>query len=234
MGCFKLETPGFLHGGYMLLPEDESKQYPIMYMIHGTGGCIEWVKAREGASPDQCVNIANMMEELVNSGKAEPAIIVMPQMPYYNGSWNDFYNYDILNLMEQVHNKYSHIIKPGRENTVIGGFSLGSTVALKNAIGYSDIFGSVCIVSMTNLMYQCIDATTISTYEPQEGTFLYLGYGLGESYDFIKIDEFLADSLGSHSKAEYRYMLRKVQGGHNFHTFNPLFREFFSNVFKDT
>lgn len=38
-----LQTIEFTYGGDILLPRDERKTYPVLYLFYGIGGFNEWV-----------------------------------------------------------------------------------------------------------------------------------------------------------------------------------------------
>lgn len=57
----EIQDINFADGGYILLPQDESKQYPVVYMLHGLGGVEEWKDIAKG-------NIAARMEDIVGNG----------------------------------------------------------------------------------------------------------------------------------------------------------------------
>lgn len=224
----------FGNGGYILLPEDKSKQYPVLYLLHGLGGCDEWIYN---------ANIINNAETLVQEGKMQPMVFVMPKisvnaskmenpnidMELALSAYNDFFNYKILDLVDYINQAYACCVKNGRENTAIAGFSMGATAAIFHAIRNVDTFYHLGAISVSTITSSVIKPSefVLDTIDP---AVRFIGYGTGEGGEFINSDEYCINNFKKHNVS---LETDTVGTGHNFDTFNPLLHEFFSKIFKD-
>jgi enterochelin esterase-like enzyme len=132
----------------VLLPPDydETKSYPVLYLLHGIGGThTEWL----GGSP------ANIIGNLIASGEAQEMIVVMPNV---RAMANDSVPADVLSqenidafdnfindlrddLMPYIESHYA--VKTGRENTAIAGLSMGGRESLYIGFTMLDTFGYI-------------------------------------------------------------------------------------------
>ncbi|WP_278291443.1 alpha/beta hydrolase [Ruminococcus flavefaciens] len=125
-----------------------SKQYPVMYVLHGIGG--------DENSMVSGMGVQELMAGLVSSGKAEEMIIVLPsQYTSKNGNGGggfginqetcaayDNFLYDISDsLIPYIEANYP--VKTGRENRAITGFSMGGREAIYIGLMRPDLFGYV-------------------------------------------------------------------------------------------
>lgn len=139
-------------GAHVWLPPgyDPAKQYPVFYVNHGIQG-----------NEYTMLNGFGIMESasgLIEAGEAEPMIIVFTfmytnpnkdncdginaqEVPYY-----DAFLYDLTgSLMPYIESHYP--CKTGRENTAIGGFSMGGRESLYIGIMRPDLFGYIAASS---------------------------------------------------------------------------------------
>ena len=126
---------------------DPSKQYPVMYVLHGIGG--------DENSMVNGMGVQELLAGLIGSGQAEEMIIVLPsQFTSKNGAAGGFgidqatceaydnFLYDISDsLIDFIEDNYS--VKPGRENRAITGFSMGGREAIYCGLMRPDLFGYV-------------------------------------------------------------------------------------------
>ncbi len=119
-----------------------NKDYPVLYLLHGTTDVEEtWTK----------VGRANIiLDNLINEGKAEPMIIVMPYgraFPVISKSSGSLRNWDNLqefkkdffnNLMPFVEGNYR--VKKDNNSRAIAGFSGGGGTSLYFGLNNPDYF----------------------------------------------------------------------------------------------
>jgi len=140
--------------------EGGTEKYPVLYLLHGSGG-------DEEAWP--VMGIANViMDNLIAQGKARPMIIVMP-----NAYWNELASLDLAgprtapppavgsgagspsyaeNEQDIVGDLIPFIEKhfrvlTGRENRALAGLSMGSGITLNVAFKRLDVFASIGLLS---------------------------------------------------------------------------------------
>ncbi|HEY3384538.1 MAG TPA: alpha/beta hydrolase-fold protein [Vicinamibacterales bacterium] len=138
--------------------EEGTTRYPVLYLLHGSGG-------DEAAWPE--MGVANViMDNLIAQGKARPMIVVMP-----NAYWNELASLDaagprtapppgvgsgntefapheraiVNDIVPFVENHFRTLA--GRENRAIAGLSMGSGIATNVGLKRLDVFASVGIMS---------------------------------------------------------------------------------------
>jgi len=138
--------------------EESTTRYPVLYLLHGSGG-------DEEAWPT--MGSANViMDNLIAQGKANPMIVVMP-----NAYWNELASLDVAgprtapppgvggssqefaphekaivdDIVPFVEQHYRTL--PGRENRALAGLSMGSGIAANVGLKRLDVFASVGIMS---------------------------------------------------------------------------------------
>jgi len=125
----------------VLLPDgydENSDPYPLMYFLHG-GGQDHTLLSR----------IRPTFEGVWNSGALPPTVIVMPSagrslyMDYKDGSqrWETAITGPLLDELRRTLN-----VGQSRENTVIGGVSMGGLGALRMAFKHPHLFAGVAVV----------------------------------------------------------------------------------------
>ena len=151
----------------IILPANytESKQYPVLYLLHGIGGDQnEWLK---GATPEIIVGNLTAKEQ------AKEMIIVIPNcrarandsatteftLEHY-AAFDNFINDLRDNLMPYVKDHYS--IATGRKNTAIAGLSMGGRESLNIGLNMTDTFDY------------------IGAFSPGYGVFAYSANGVSE------------------------------------------------------
>jgi enterochelin esterase family protein len=138
--------------------EDGKDKYPVLYLLHGSGG-------DEDAWPT--MGIANViMDNLIAVGKAKPMIVVMPNAyateiasldlagprtapPPGVGSGQNTYEpneKDIVGDLVPFVDKHFRTIA-NRENRALAGLSMGAGITTNVALKRLDIFASVGILS---------------------------------------------------------------------------------------
>ncbi len=132
---------------FIYLPVDykaSNKRYPVVYYLHGYG-----VDHNNYFS----LEIDNLLDEAINKKVTLPFILVVPNGSnkfggsFYtnsenNGRWTDYIGKDVVNYMDA---NYRTI--PNKNSRGICGHSMGGQGALKVAMLYPDVFGSVYAMS---------------------------------------------------------------------------------------
>lgn len=137
---------------YVYLPYgyDETKQYNVMYLMHGGGGSAEsWIMESEGSTTK------NMLDTMIAKKEIEPLIVVCASFYYQNNSKNGGstknFKYELKNdLMPSVEGQYSTYANKittrqafidSRDHRGFGGYSMGSATTYQSAlIGALDYF----------------------------------------------------------------------------------------------
>jgi len=142
--------------------EGSTARYPVLYLLHGSGG-------DEDAWPT--MGIANViLDNLIAEGKARPMIVVMP-----NAYWNEIASLDLAghrtapppgvgsgggtgggqfdanekdivdDLIPFVEEHYRTLA--GRENRALAGLSMGASITVNVAVKRLDVFASIGVLS---------------------------------------------------------------------------------------
>lgn len=133
----------------VMLPTDydESRQYPVLYVLHGFYDDGSWMTRDE-------VKLAVILKNLQLDDKAQDMIVVAPyifcsrEMPVCTGmdlencyAYDNFINDLTTDLMPFIEDRFS--VKKGRENTAITGFSMGGREAMFIGFKRPDLFGYI-------------------------------------------------------------------------------------------
>lgn len=144
----------------------EGRKYPVLYLLHGSGGDeTAWLDLG---------HVARIMDNLIARGEAEPMIVVMPNgnfskqaapgetpenlafRPVMTNMLTDYkngaYEMAFAEIIGFVDNKYSTI--PDRQHRAIAGLSMGGFHSLYIALNYPGWFDYVGLFSaglMTDL-----------------------------------------------------------------------------------
>jgi enterochelin esterase-like enzyme len=182
--------------------EEGNTRYPVLYLLHGSGG-------DEDAWPT--MGIANViLDNLIAEGKSKPIIVVMP-----NAYWNEIASLDVAGpriapppgvgsgagpgsgpgagpvsyapnetdiVGDMVPFVDSHFrTLPDRENRALAGLSMGSAITVNVAVKRLDVFASIGVLSA--------------------GTFRPTASSAGGTAVFDKINpDFLSDSAATNKK----------------------------------
>lgn len=133
----------------VLLPPnyDEQKQYPILYLLHGIGGDEEeWFLSNpreilgnlmaEGKIPEMIAVLPNVRARKEDKGNPED-IYTKPHFDAFDKFILDLER----NLMPYMKEHFS--VMDGRENTAIGGYSMGGRETLYIGFSRPQLFGYI-------------------------------------------------------------------------------------------
>ncbi len=136
--------------------EKSSKKYPVLYLLHGAGGDEEAWSSMGRA--------AQILDNLIEQGKAEPMIVVMPNgnpgqqaaqtmgLPQSQINYRDpkYANAYVRSLCEEIvpfiQKEYRTIAKP--EKRAIAGLSMGGGHTIAASQLYPSMFDYICPLSM--------------------------------------------------------------------------------------
>ena len=138
--------------GYEANPK---KKYPVLYLLHGAGGDEEaWISMGR---------TAQIMDNLIEKGLAEPMIVVMPNgnpgqqaartlnLPEKSINWrseefrNAYVNSLCTEIVPFIEKNFRVIAKP--ESRAIAGLSMGGGHTISASILYPQLFDYICPLS---------------------------------------------------------------------------------------
>jgi len=156
--------------------EASRKKYPVLYLLHGAGGDEEaWIELGRAAQ---------IMDNLIAQGKAEPMIVVMPNgnviqdaapgqgtQGYYkpafmvpktmDGTYEETFT-DIVNFVEK-----SYRVRSDKAHRAVAGLSMGGYHSLHISRYYPNTFDYVGLFSAAILPNQ---SSTSKVYQDMDGT----------------------------------------------------------------
>jgi enterochelin esterase-like enzyme len=124
--------------------ETSQRSYPVLYLLHGYGDDqTGWVQFGE---------VMHIADEAINTGKATPMIIVMPDantgIPGYvndaKGNWRyeDFFFQEFIPYIEK-----NNRIRPDKHYRAVAGLSMGGGGSFFYALHHPELFSSACPLS---------------------------------------------------------------------------------------
>jgi enterochelin esterase-like enzyme len=124
--------------------ESSSRSYPVLYLLHGGGDDqTGWVQFGE---------VLHIADKAINTGKATPMIIVMPdantgRRGYFNDPKNEWRYEDFFfnELMPFVEKTYR--IKGKKRYRAVAGLSMGGGGSFMYALHHPELFSSACPLS---------------------------------------------------------------------------------------
>ncbi len=116
-------------------PERPEKPYPTLYLLHGVfGSCIDWL------SGTRIQRFAEEKDLAVVMPSGDNAFYV--NQPKGHNLYGQFIGQELVKLTRKM-----FPLSRRREDTFIGGPSMGGYGALRNGLKYSDTFGAVIVLS---------------------------------------------------------------------------------------
>ena len=154
--------------------KSESTKYPVLYLLHGAGGDEEaWIELGR---------TAQIMDNLIASGKAKPMIVVMPNANifqdaapgqgnkgYYKpqfmaqGTMNGTYEATFKDIISFVENNYR--VKAQKESRAIAGLSMGGFHSLHISRYYPNTFDYIGLFSAAILPNENASSEVYSNFE---------------------------------------------------------------------
>lgn len=234
---------------YLPYGYDESKQYNVLYLMHGIGGDEnEWGMAR----PDSYVK--SIMDHLIKNGEIEPFIVVTPNgrsgkdFANTNGDWGQFYvfgqelNNDLIPYIEGHYSTYAEYDEAGydlsvnREHRAMAGLSMGGMQTINIGIcenlelfSWYGAFSAAPTSNPANKVAECIAAKS--------------DYKIDYFYNICGTEDDIAyQSAATAAKnlpdvcdtmvVGENYMWQELPGGHDFNIWYLGFYNFAKIIFK--
>jgi enterochelin esterase family protein len=223
--------------------ETSSEKYPVLYLLHGAGGDEEaWITLGR---------TAQIMDNMITSGKAKPMIVVMPNgnviqdaapgegntgfyKPQFmvpktmNGTYEATFT-DIIKFVEK-----SYRVKADKANRAIAGLSMGGFHSLHisryhpNTFDYVGLFSAVILPNqnVSNPVYNDIYGTLKKQMD--NGYRLYW-IGMGKTDFLFKSGE---DYRAKLDKIGMKYIYRESEDGHIWRNWRIYLSEFAPLLFK--
>ena len=219
--------------------EADYRSYPVLYLLHGMGGDEEaWVATGR---------VAEIMDNLIAEGKAEPMIVVMPNgcmrhdaapgysaegfyKPYMSGSMDGSFEEYFSDVVEWTDAHYRTY--PSKERRAIAGLSMGGFHSMQISKLYPDMFDYVGLFSAAIYrgeegvaMYENLEEAIAEQFA--HGVSLYW-IGIGEDdflYDENAKFRAMLDSYG------YEYEYVESAGGHTWRNWRCYLADFVTKIF---
>ncbi len=224
--------------------EDDNKEYPVLYLLHGIGGDEEaWINLGR---------TAQIMDNLIAQGKSKPMIIVMPNgnvsqdaapgegsKGYYKpefmvpNTMDGTYESTFTDIMKFVENKYR--IKATKENRAIAGLSMGGFHSMHISRYYPNIFNYVGLFSPAIIENDSFK--TAKAYQNiNENLKIQMNNGLKLYWIAIGKDDSLCKNVADYRKKldslGMKYVYRESDGGHSWKNWRDYLTEFLPLLFQ--
>jgi len=223
--------------------ENSSEKYPVLYLLHGAGGDEEaWITLGR---------TAQIMDNLIAQGKANPIIVVMPNGNVIQdaapGEGTDgFYKPQFMipktmdgtyeasfpDIMKFVENNYR--VKANKENRAIAGLSMGGFHSLHISRYYPNMFDYVGLFSAAILPNQDVSHKVYHKFDETLKTQMENGFelywiGMGKT-DFLY--ESGKQYCAKLDRMGMKYTYRESEGGHVWRNWRIYLSEFAPMLFK--
>lgn len=220
------QSVGVRRKALVLLPPeyDPDKAYPIVFLLHGIGGDeTEWMPGNPRALIGNMIHMGSMVPRILvfpnvrareNDAKDPDDIFTMGHIKSF-----DYFIHDLTrDLFPAIKKVYK--IRDGRENTWIGGLSMGGREALYIGFSHLELFGKIGaftpafgILPYTNQNGSepgLIDKDDLKFKPPYEETSLHLM--TGQSDGVVKSEPYRYHAVFMKNKVPHLYY--ETPGGH--------------------
>ena len=237
---------------YVYLPYeyDESKQYNVLYLMHGIGG-----NEKEWGMFNEYSRVKSMMDNLIYYGDIEPFIVVVPNgrssADFANTSsdFNSFYLFgkelrnDLIPFIDRTYATYADYDENGydlaeaRDHRAMAGLSMGGmqtiNIGMCESLDLLSNFGAFSQAPTTYTSSQI--ATKLSEYPDYD---IHYFYSICGKQDGIAYNSSI-NSVGSLTSLTDKlvdgenFMWQEVDGGHDFNIWFLGFYNFAQLVFQN-
>ena len=216
--------------------EDSKEKYPVLYLLHGSGG-------DEDAWSDLGRTI-QILDNLIAEGKAKPMIVVMPNGVYFNNSAPGYtvnmFQPTMLNSRsdstKEIEESFPDIIKfvesryrvlKGKNYRAVAGLSMGGRQSCALSLAHPDTFGYVGMFSGVVPPSSQEDEARYAAVFKNAPKLYWMGVGSadGVKANYDKERAFL-DSKG------YKYEYYESDGGHIWRNWRVYLTIFAQKIFK--
>ena len=214
---------------------DESKQYPVLYLLHGMN-CDHktWLEKCNAKYIVQNLvrdkDIKEMIVVSVNSivtvDEVAPSIFDSAYTTVFDKTGEDL----VYSLMPYINEHYSTLT--GRENTAIAGFSMGGRETMLAAFKYYNRFGYVGAFSSAGFASNVISfSSEVPDFKTTEGyEFKYLMLAIGSKDNWTgHITPALESKLANNGVT---YEKKTYDGGHDYYVWKSALYDFAQKIFQ--
>ncbi len=220
--------------------EEGKGRYPVLYLLHGMGGDEDAWSATG--------RVAEIMDNLIATGKAEPMIVVMTNgctkhvaapglshegmwRPYMSGSMDGSFEAMFPSIVEWVDDHYRTIAK--KHSRAIAGLSMGGFHSMQISKEYPAMFDYVGLFSAAIFrgdesvaIYNDLEAKLARQFDKAPALYWI---AIGEE-DFLYQDNVRYRELLD--KCGYDYIYRESTGGHIWRNWRIYLAEYAQLIFK--
>lgn len=220
--------------------EEGKGRYPVLYLLHGMGGDEDAWSATG--------RVAEIMDNLIATGKAEPMIVVMTNgctkhvaapglshegmwRPYMSGSMDGSFEAMFPSIVEWVDDHYRTIAK--KHSRAIAGLSMGGFHSMQISKEYPAMFDYVGLFSAAIFrgddsvaIYNNLEAKLARQFDKAPALYWI---AIGEE-DFLYQDNVRYRELLD--KCGYDYIYRESTGGHIWRNWRIYLAEYAQLIFK--
>lgn len=220
--------------------EEGKGRYPVLYLLHGMGGDEDAWSATG--------RVAEIMDNLIATGKAEPMIVVMTNgctkhvaapglshegmwRPYMSGSMDGSFEAMFPSIVEWVDDHYRTIAK--KHSRAIAGLSMGGFHSMQISKEYPSMFDYVGLFSAAIFrgdesvaIYNDLEAKLARQFDKAPALYWI---AIGEE-DFLYQDNVRYRELLD--KCGYDYIYRESTGGHIWRNWRIYLTEYTQLIFK--
>ncbi|MBN1126889.1 MAG: hypothetical protein JXA82_17945 [Sedimentisphaerales bacterium] len=198
--------------------KDNTKKYPVLYLLHGSGDNEQgWT----------IVGRANFIaDNLLAEGKAKPMLIVMPFGHVSNENGYSFEKDLLDHVIPTVESNYR--IAPGSENRALAGLSMGGFQTLDIGFSHPDKFAWLGVFS-AGARGNFAQGHTAGLKQANE-RFRLLWIGIGKDDFLFESNENLLKIL---KENEVKHISRITEGNHSWRIWRKYLHEFLPLLFED-
>jgi len=224
--------------------ETSTETFPVLYLLHGAGGDEEaWIELGR---------TSQIMDNLINQGKAKPMIIVMPNgnisqdaapgegsdgfyTPQFMAprNMNGMYEANFMDIVNFVESNYK--VGADKEHRAIAGLSMGGFHSFHisryfpNTFDYVGLFSSAFVPTKddTGVVYSNIDETL---EDQRENGYKLYWIGIGKSDFLYKANLDFKQKLDDMGM---EHVFMETEGGHTWRNWRIYLSELATKIFKE-
>lgn len=215
---------------------DESKQYPVLYLLHGMScNHKSWLNQCNAKYIVQNLhydeNVKDILIVSVNSIVTEDEKAPDVSTEEYAAAFDKTGEDIVTSLMPYVNEHYSTL--SDRQNTAIAGFSMGGRETLLTAFKYQDKFAYVGAFSSAGFSSKVISfSSSVPDFKTDDGvSFDYLMLAIGTTDNFTP---HVTVAIGERFEQNgIAYVKKTYNGGHDYFVWKCALYDFVKTVFQN-